>query len=331
MSTQTSRKKGHMKDVADKTIADTGERMVPAHHKGHLVYGEHIVRYRAAMELVKGKTVLDIASGSGYGSACLAETAKSVYGVDIDKDAVRYAQKNYKAKNVEFILGDGVNIPLADNSVDMVVSFETIEHIEDYETFMVEVKRVLKDDGLLLLSTPNDVEFPETNHFHIHEFNQKELEKLVSKYFKHRVSYFQGTWLFNALLEAEGVTQEWQKSIEIMQTAPIDLKRCIYFYMLCSNRPIKETVTPLGAISQHYSERRIQEYEQSVRKHIEDQGAIMEHQKGQLAHKDEELQLLRTELRNAADQLARIQQSLLGRIHHRAGSLRRRVARLKRS
>src|ERR1019366_4533556 len=136
------------------------------------------------------------ASGSGYGSALLGTQAKKVYGVDIDKEAIIYAKKNYQSKIVEFILGDGVKIPLEENSVDVVVSFETIEHIEHYEAFMDEVSRVLKKDGLFILSTPNDVEFPETNHFHIHEFERKELEKLVRRYFKNNKAYYQGTWLY---------------------------------------------------------------------------------------------------------------------------------------
>jgi len=316
-----------MKNVTDKTIADTGERMVPAYHKGHMVYGEHIVRYRAAAELVKGKHVLDIAAGSGYGSAVLAETAKKVVGVDVDKDAIKYANKNYKTSNVEFILGDGVSIPLPDKSLDVVVSFETIEHIEDYRKFMSEVKRVLKPDGLLVLSTPNDVEFPESNHFHIHEFEQKELEKLVAGYFKHRKSYYQGTWLYNALFDASKMNEEWQASVTTMQTAPIGLDRCIYFYMICSNRNITESLEPLAAISEHYSERKLQEYEQSVRKHIEDQGEIMEHQKRAIASKDNELEQAHAKLEEASRQLERIQRSLLGKLHRRAGQIRRAVKR----
>ncbi len=291
-----------------------------------MVYGEHVVRYEAATELVKGKVVLDIASGSGYGSAFLGESAKRVYGVDVDKDAIAYAKKNYASTNVEFILGDGTKIPLEDNAVDIVVSFETIEHIEDYETFMREVKRVLKDDGLLILSTPNDVEFPETNHFHIHEFEQKELEKLVAKYFKHTKSYFQGTWLYNALLDEKMFTAEWESSVRTMQTAPADLKKCIYFYMLCANRKLTddETVKPLAAISEHWSARRIQEYEQSIRKHIEDQGEIMKHHENTLSQKDVEIESLQKQLKEARDSL-RQAQNLGSKLYSKATHLKNKL------
>jgi len=278
-----------MTNVKDKSIDDTGERMVPAYHKGHIVYGEHIVRYQAAVELVKDKVVLDIASGSGYGTALLGNTAKKAYGVDLDPDAIKYAKKNYGAKNVEFIKGNGEKIPLKDNTLDVVVSFETIEHIEAYESFMAEVKRVLKEDGLFILSTPNDVEFPETNHFHIHEFEREELKKLASKYFKNNKSYYQGTWVYNALIDESAMTTEWEAQINTMQTAPIDLDKCIYFYMLCSNRKVTETVTPIAAIAEHFSERKVQEYEISVRKHMDDQAGIIKHLENEIAGKDKEL------------------------------------------
>lgn len=311
-----------VKKVSDKTLADTGERMIPAYHRGHMVYGEHIVRYEAATPLVKGKVVLDIASGSGYGSAFLATSAKKVYGVDVDKDAIAYAKKNYAAENVEFKLGDGTSIPLEDNSVDIVVSFETIEHIEKYEVFMDEVKRVLKDDGMLILSTPNDVEFPETNHFHIHEFERTELEKLVKKYFKNTKSYYQATWLYNALLDKDGITGEWRNPIETIQTAPVALDKCIYFYMLCSNRALSEEVAPLAAISEHWSARQIQEYEASVRTHIEEQGAIMKHHENTIAQKDAELAQLRKELEETRSHLDRLHNSLPGKLYSAASHLK---------
>ncbi len=285
-----------MAQPADKSIDDTGERMIPAYHKGHIVYGEHIVRYGAAVALAKDKVVLDIASGSGYGTALLGKTAKKAYGVDLDKDAIKYAKKNYGSKNIEFIQGDGVKIPLGDNSVDIVVSFETIEHIEDYKTFMKEVKRVLKKDGLFILSTPNDVEFPESNHFHVHEFERKELEKLVKDYFKNTTSYYQGTWVYNALLSGKGLIEEWEKPILTMQTAPIELDKCIYFYMLCSNREITETVEPLAAIAEHYSERNKQEYEKSVRKHINEQAAIIKHLENNARDLEDQLTSSKNEL-----------------------------------
>ena len=266
----------------DKSLEDTGERMIPAYHKTHMVYGEHIVRYSSILECVKGKKVLDIASGSGYGTALLASSASHVTGVDIDKGAIKYAKANYSLDNVDFVLGSGVEVPLKDNIFDVVVSFETIEHIDDYRTFLSEVKRMLKPDGLFILSTPNDVEFPESNHFHVHEFQQAELEKVVKKYFKNFKTHLQATWLYNAILDEHQLNKEWDMPIRTIQTAPVPTTRAIYFQLLCSNRDITETIEPLGAISEHWSERRKQENDAAIREHIEEQGRIIRHLENEL-------------------------------------------------
>ena len=289
---------GDMSKKIDKSIEDTGERMVPAYHKSKMVYGEHIIRYKAAEPLVRNKTVLDIASGSGYGTSVIATTAKKVYGVDINSDAIEYSRKNYNSSNVEFILGDGNKIPLKDNSVEVVVSFETIEHIKDYEKFMSEIKRVLKIDGLLILSTPNDIEFPETNHFHIHEFEQKELKMLVAKYFKNAKTYYQATWLYNALLDEKMLASEWNEKISTIQAAPIQANRSIYFYMLCSNSKIINSISPIAAISEHWSERSKQSHEASVRQHIEEQGQVIRHLENKVNEQRHNLEKINNQLLN---------------------------------
>ncbi|EQD40061.1 Methyltransferase type 11, partial [mine drainage metagenome] len=99
----------------------TGERFVPEVHGD--IELEHLHRYLLACKAVAGKTVLDIASGEGYGSAILARTAHEVIGVDISKEAISHAQAKYKAKNIKFRVGSCLAIPLKDTSVDVVVSF----------------------------------------------------------------------------------------------------------------------------------------------------------------------------------------------------------------
>lgn len=267
---------------ADKSMEDTGERMIPSYHKGSLVYGEHIVRYQAAKDLVKNKVVLDIASGSGYGSNYLSSFAKKVCGVDVDPEAIRYANKNYSNNKTQFELGDGKKIPFGAESFDIVISFETIEHIKKYENFMSEIKRVLKKDGLLILSTPNINEFPKGNHYHVHEFNEKELYSLVNKYFKNNKKYFQTTWVYNMLSSKDLFTKEWQYDIQTINTAPAKGNRALYFYMLCSNRKIGESINPLAAISEHWSTKDNDEYENSMRKFIEEQGELIIHLDAQL-------------------------------------------------
>ncbi len=239
-------------------LTDTGERMIPEYHKGKNIYGAHIGRYQAGVDILRDKTVLDIACGSGYGTKLIATVAKKVYGVDVDRQTIDYAKQHFNGTNIEFMIGDGESIPLADKTVDVVVSYETIEHIHNYKQFLNEVKRVLKPNGLLLLSTPNDSEYIEDNHFHLHEFNYGELKKLISKYFKYRKDYFQTLWLYSSILPAELQKGEWKTNVETTNTINITPEQCIYFFMLCSDREIAEIIKPQAVIGEHYRLRDVQ-------------------------------------------------------------------------
>lgn len=296
------------------------ERMVPEYHRHSIIYGEHMVRYGAAQDLVAGKVVLDIASGSGYGTALLAEKAKKVYGVDVFKDAVDYASENYGRKNVEYLVGDGVQIPLSDASVDMVVSFETIEHIEAYEQFMVEAKRVLKPDGVLLLSTPNDVEFAEGNHFHIHEFKHKELQDLVKKYFKNCKEYFQANWVYTGIHTKDELTTEWRKDLQVMNVEELKIDQALYFFMLCSNRPITEKIESFGMLSEHYSARALQTKHQLTDQHIQN---ITDVSNARLA----EVEKLRNHIKELDEQLTHIHNSKAWQLASKAVHVKRKITR----
>lgn len=235
-------------------LDDTGERMVPEYHKGALIYAEHTTRYLAALPIVKGKVVLDIASGSGYGSQILATSAKKVYGVDISPEAVKYAGEHFNASNIEYLVGTGEDIPLESNSVDSVVTFETIEHIKDYKKFIDEIKRVMKADGVAIVSTPNDKEFAEGNHFHLHEFEYDELMAMLKKAFKYTQSYFQATWKYVAIGDEKMLTEK-KSQVEVLNEAPITKEEALYFYVICSDRPITEKFDYISAVGAHYSDR----------------------------------------------------------------------------
>ena len=133
-------------------LENNGERMVPEVSDPTTVW-EHIYRYAFACRLVKGKRVLDIACGEGYGGATLRKAgAASVIGVDIAENVCLHARKKY---GLDARPGSAENIPLADASVDVVVSFETIEHVRDPRRFLDECARTLAPGGRLVISTPN--------------------------------------------------------------------------------------------------------------------------------------------------------------------------------
>jgi ubiquinone/menaquinone biosynthesis C-methylase UbiE len=150
---------------------------------------EHLHRYFLARNLVRGMEVLDIAAGEGYGSALLAQTAKSVTGVEIDPQAVAHAAANYQSPSLRFLQGSAQAIPIDSQSVDAVVSFETVEHFYDQEKFLSEVRRVLRPEGLLIISSPNRDVYSAPgsppNPHHIRELTLDEFKDLLSQQFRH--------------------------------------------------------------------------------------------------------------------------------------------------
>ncbi|TGY90310.1 glycosyltransferase [Marinicauda algicola] len=169
-------------------IEATGERFIPGSNMSTEVMLEHMHRYVAAAELCRERHVLDIASGSGYGSFLLGQTAASVLGVDVDHAAIRDAQRVFASDTVSFRRGSAEAIPAGDNSFDCVVSFETIEHIEAHDQFLTEIRRVLKPGGLLIMSSPDKVIYnaaqPEPNPYHLKELTEHEFRSLLARYFE---------------------------------------------------------------------------------------------------------------------------------------------------
>ena len=146
----------------------TGERLVPGKVDLELEV-EHMNRYIFASDLVKNKKVLDAACGTGYGTALLAQSAERVFGIDISKEAISYAESNYSAKNVNFAVANIEKLPFESDFFDVVVSFETIEHVDTQkqEKFLSEVKRILKKDGIFIISTPNKEVYKNLSLIHI--------------------------------------------------------------------------------------------------------------------------------------------------------------------
>ena len=165
----------------------TGERFVPG--VGGNIFLEHMHRYVLAARFVHGKDVLDIASGEGFGSSLLAKAALSVVGVDIDDASVKHAQAKYATERLRFMTGSATEIPLPDASVDVVVSFETIEHIAEHDEMLAEVKRVLRPGGVMVMSTPDKATYSDAsghvNPFHVRELYRDEFHALLSSQFRH--------------------------------------------------------------------------------------------------------------------------------------------------
>ena len=229
-------------------MAFTGERYVPT-IQGRIRY-EHLHRYALALEFVQAKSVLDIASGEGYGSAYLSKLANSVIGVDIDRECVNFSRKKYdNISNLEFVVGSCDAIPLSSESVDIVTSFETIEHHDKHDEMMREIKRVLKPGGVLLISAPNRLTYSENpqspsanpnNQFHINEPYEYQFISLLNRYFKNVKLYGQrlaiGSFVFPLLSDnlPSSITSYTSKENGLKKEF-CSLDEPIYFVAVCSD------------------------------------------------------------------------------------------------
>ena len=190
----------------------TGERFVPGIEDSQLE-AEHYQRYYSVLPLVKDKVVLDAACGEGYGTNILSMNAASVSGIDISEEAIARARRKYQNKsNISFLSGSVNELPFPDQSMDVVVSFETIEHItEELQCeFLDEITRVLKKDGVLVMSTPNKRIYSDLynyhNEFHVKEFYGNEFYAFLKSRFRFVQFYDQYFEVVSVIDKAERQT-----------------------------------------------------------------------------------------------------------------------------
>ncbi len=176
----------------------TGQRARPAQERladdpTSELWGEHLSRYRFACQGAAGLRVLDVACGAGFGLRRLRQAGARAFGFDLDLSALR-ASRDTQA--VPVAAADAGRLPLADDSIDLAVSFETLEHVPDAEVMVAELRRVIRPAGRLILSTPNRAfgppELHTRNPFHVREFTGHELQALLARHFEQVVVH--GQW-----------------------------------------------------------------------------------------------------------------------------------------
>jgi SAM-dependent methyltransferase len=165
----------------------TGERYIPGQGGAQLAY-EHLHRYLFALRWAKGKKVLDLASGSGYGAALLAQTASQVWALELDRQSVEYARRTCGRSNLIFVQADVTSLPFESASFGLVVALEILEHVQDSRALVREITRVVHPGGLALISTPDKARYSDarnySNPFHVREFYREEFAALLGEYFQ---------------------------------------------------------------------------------------------------------------------------------------------------
>jgi SAM-dependent methyltransferase len=183
--------------------APTGERFEPAFMQGRIIEAEHLARYAWAARFVAGRKALDAACGVGYGSRMLAEAgAEEVVGVDIAEEAVAEA-RSAGGPFVSFEIGDLHRLPFGDDEFDLIVCFEAIEHVSDPKAVLDELRRVMRPQGLLALSTPNRDVYAPGNPFHLRELTPSELESMLEERFRCVRLRRQHTWVASGIFDDE--------------------------------------------------------------------------------------------------------------------------------
>jgi SAM-dependent methyltransferase len=170
-----------------------GERMIVEHYRSsasdYLIYLFHEVSYRFAQPFAAGRDVLDLGCGSGYGTAMLAEQARSVVGVDVSTAAISHAQTSYSRPNASFrSIAPDERLPFETASFDTVICFQVIEHVGNEDQFVSEIFRVLRPEGVAVLATPDRSTrlFPGQkpwNRWHLREYSDESLHRLLAKQF----------------------------------------------------------------------------------------------------------------------------------------------------
>jgi SAM-dependent methyltransferase len=167
---------------------------------------QHVGRYLWAKSMIGQGDILDVACGTGYGSALLARSGNHVLGVDVSTEAVAQATHDFGSPLISFAVGDAARLPATTNSVDYVVSFETIEHLQEPAEFVAEVARVLRPGGTLLLSTPDrDIysrgrtDGRSNNPYHPSEMTRAELLALLARHLEIREVFGQSAVDFSPL------------------------------------------------------------------------------------------------------------------------------------
>jgi ubiquinone/menaquinone biosynthesis C-methylase UbiE len=293
------------------------ERYMPSVDSAEISY-EHWHRYLYATQFVNDKVVLDIACGEGYGAFLLAKHAKKVIGIDISQEVVFRASNKYIRHNLEFHIGSVAAIPLKVNEAfDIITSFETIEHVseEDQKKFLLEVKRLLKPNGLFIVSTPNKLTFSDARNcnckYHIKEFYIQEYKEFLKKFFHHIVILGQKSYPISYIwnpYKDKATLIEYRLNKTDTGFEPTEVQKEIFIAIaICSNEPIQDQKNSIlvdisGALLNQLFQKNIQ----------------LNWMEEQIKQKEEQIKQKEEQIKQKEEQLLNVQIKLIGVLNNPA-------------
>ena len=216
-----------MAELSDNRFSPSTEDAMAAYERLH--------RYAYASQFVEGMRVLDLGSGEGYGTSLLARKAGMVIGLELDPTVAADAQKQYEASNLRFVAGSGVQIPFIE-SFDVVVCLETLGHVDNRGGLIREVKRLLKPDGLLIVSTRDSDDDPSYEE----AFSFGDFRKLLESNFRETRFLGQRVYPSSSIWPVDGTSESLnelliEKTESQFRMAGTDRKRPSYYIALTSD------------------------------------------------------------------------------------------------
>lgn len=175
-----------MKDISEGELTNSGERMIVGNMWG---YWAHLSIYHFASTNFVSKFVLDVGSGSGYGSAYLARHGSKVLGIDASEVAINHSRIRYAGDNVTFEIIDlNHPLPFGERVYDLVFSSNVFEHIPNIDLLISECARVIKRDGVAIIAVPpidsaSTMSSDMDNHFHVHHIPPTAWKKKLERFF----------------------------------------------------------------------------------------------------------------------------------------------------
>jgi SAM-dependent methyltransferase len=279
-----------------------GERFTPESVRE--IWYEHMHRYAFAASLAGGLDVLDAACGEGYGTKILARSAKQVVGVDVSGEAVAHARDRYASDQVQFHEADCCDLPFEDERFDCVVSFETIEHLENQDEMLSEFRRVLKPSGFLLISSPDKAVYSDEQGFenphHVKELSAEEFSSLLARHFPEQRMLGQKLLFHSAIwpvdsTETEGTRNPLAARLQTdLGKGPQEIGRPVQrpMYLLALCAATRDALPDLGTaiwLFDDADESVYQHYQHEIRKNMKAGGI--------LAERDAELEKARAALK----------------------------------
>ncbi len=214
----------------------TGERVIPGEVDTDL-WNEHMARYAFAARLSSWKRILEIACGTGYGTAYIAPEARFIVGLDVSTTATEYAASHFEDSNLRYLTASATALPFRDRTFDLVIAFEVIEHLSDWPRLLSEAQRVLAPGGQLILSTPNKEYYAESrkhsgpNPYHCHEFTFEEFRDALQATFPHVSIFLQNHadgLVFHPLHSSSATSVQ-------VESSPVDPTTANFFLAVCAS------------------------------------------------------------------------------------------------